>query len=244
MHPGTNVLQTYTGNMWWDEETDGELMYPAEQRHPTEEQMVQSQMSNPDETAAKGLWSNPDFLANLVNLNSSTKHTQFADFHGHGWAFRAVFKKDRSGNYLDYLGRMIPDPSNVLFQAAVAPPTPEEHVHGKQRDGVPVHLMDIHLEKGMHCIDCHFNQDNHGNTKLYGEVARRSKFSASIVMALRTSGRICSRQARPRRKMVSICGNTARPGASRGSKSAAMRSFNIQWSKKTSSGKSSRPLTP
>ena len=52
------------------------------------------------------------------NLNSSTKHTQFADFHGHGWVFRAVFKKDRSGNYLDYLGRMIPDPSNVLFQAA------------------------------------------------------------------------------------------------------------------------------
>jgi hypothetical protein len=30
--------------------------------------------------------------------------------------------------------------------------------------------MDIHLERGMHCIDCHFNQDVHGNTKLYGEV--------------------------------------------------------------------------
>jgi formate-dependent nitrite reductase cytochrome c552 subunit len=30
--------------------------------------------------------------------------------------------------------------------------------------------MDIHLEKGMHCVDCHFQQDNHGNTKLYGEV--------------------------------------------------------------------------
>jgi hypothetical protein len=35
---------------------------------------------------------------------------------------------------------------------------------------MPVHLMDIHMEKGMHCVDCHFNQDNHGNTKLYGEV--------------------------------------------------------------------------
>ena len=32
-----------------------------------------------------------------------------------------------------------------------------------------VHLKDIHLEKGMHCIDCHFEQDNHGNGKLYGE---------------------------------------------------------------------------
>ena len=32
-----------------------------------------------------------------------------------------------------------------------------------------VHLKDIHIEKGMHCIDCHFSQDNHGNGKLYGE---------------------------------------------------------------------------
>src|ERR1051325_7987573 len=30
--------------------------------------------------------------------------------------------------------------------------------------------MDIHLERGMHCVDCHFTQDNHGNGKLYGEV--------------------------------------------------------------------------
>ena len=30
--------------------------------------------------------------------------------------------------------------------------------------------MDIHLEKGMHCVDCHFEQDMHGNTQLYGEV--------------------------------------------------------------------------
>ena len=32
-----------------------------------------------------------------------------------------------------------------------------------------VHLADIHLEKGMHCVDCHFIQDSHGNTKLYVE---------------------------------------------------------------------------
>ena len=32
-----------------------------------------------------------------------------------------------------------------------------------------MHLADIHLEKGMHCIDCHFTQDAHGNGKLYGE---------------------------------------------------------------------------
>src|SRR5262249_17730623 len=40
----------------------------------------------------------------------------------------------------------------------------------KAKDGVPVHLMDVHLEKGMHCVDCHFIQDAHGNTRLQGEV--------------------------------------------------------------------------
>ncbi len=29
VHPGTTVLNEYLGFMWWDEETDGELMYPA-----------------------------------------------------------------------------------------------------------------------------------------------------------------------------------------------------------------------
>ena len=35
---------------------------------------------------------------------------------------------------------------------------------------MPVHYMDIHLEKGMHCVDCHFVQDVHGNTELQMEV--------------------------------------------------------------------------
>ena len=34
IHPGTNVLNSYLGYMWWDEETDGELMYPPQQKHP------------------------------------------------------------------------------------------------------------------------------------------------------------------------------------------------------------------
>ena len=36
-------------------------------------------------------------------------------------------------------------------------------------DNVPVHLKDIHLEMGMHCVDCHFDQDSHGDGNLYGE---------------------------------------------------------------------------
>lgn len=28
-------------------------------------------------------------------------------------------------------------------------------------------LQDIHLERGMHCLDCHFLQDHHGDGNLY-----------------------------------------------------------------------------
>ena len=61
-----------------------------------------------------------------------------------------MFKHDRKGNLLDA------DDNRVSFD------DPEKF-------GKAVHLKDIHLEKGMHCIDCHFVQDSHGNGKLYGE---------------------------------------------------------------------------
>lgn len=170
VHPGTNVLNSFLGYMWWDNETDGELMYPPQQRQPTAEQFAQAQMSNPNDAAARGLWSDPEFLANVSELNPHLRHTQFADFHGHGWVFRAVYKKDRKGNLLDYKGDVVQDVTTEKLMRAMDPPTMEEKAHGKAREDTPLHYMDIHLEKGMHCVDCHFRQDNHGNTKLYGEV--------------------------------------------------------------------------
>jgi hypothetical protein len=186
IHPGTNVLNSYTGYMWWDEETDGELMYPTQQKYPTAEEFTRSMMSNPDETAARGNWSDPAFLERVAELNPQARHTQFADFHGHGWVFRAVFKKDRHGKLLDHRGEPVADDSTAALMAAVQLPAKLKEKYRipnaaaaqraafdraePKRDGVPVHQMDIHLEKGMHCIDCHFIQDAHGNTKLYGEV--------------------------------------------------------------------------
>jgi len=54
------------------------------------------------------------------------------------------------GNLLDAESHTVPADDKDKFQKAV-------------------HLRDIHLEKGMHCEDCHFAQDNHGNGNLYGE---------------------------------------------------------------------------
>lgn len=193
IHPGTNVMNSYLGYMWWDEETDGALMYPKKQKYPTAEEYVQAAFNNPDEASARGLWSDPEFLARVGELNPHLKHTQFADFNGHGWVFRAVYKKDRHGNFLDHQGKIIPEVTTQHLMAAMKIPefAKEKYRHpeplgpdskkrvdevasGKatpvNRDGIPVHLMDIHLERGMHCIDCHFVQDVHGNGKLYQEV--------------------------------------------------------------------------
>lgn len=170
IHPGTNVLNSYLGMMWWDNETDGEFMYPSRPKRMTAEEYHRASMSNPDEASLRGNWSDPEFLTRVSELNPQLQRTQFADFHGHGWVFRAVFKKDRTGNLLDHRSKVIPRVTPVELNAAMEPPTSQERVHGKCRENIPVHLMDIHLEKGMHCIDCHFYQDSHGDTNLYGEV--------------------------------------------------------------------------
>ncbi|HEY2351520.1 MAG TPA: hypothetical protein VGH83_03340 [Candidatus Acidoferrum sp.] len=152
IHPGTNMVTTYFGLTWWDNEIDGSHMYPPEQRAPTDEQRYQSLMRNPEAAAARGLWSDEKFLEQVGSpeFNSRLNTTQFADFHGHGWVFRAVFRHDRKGNWLDKDGKPIAFEDPARFSKAV-------------------HLADIHLEKGMQCNDCHFAQDNHGNGKIYGE---------------------------------------------------------------------------
>jgi hypothetical protein len=152
MHPGTNMVTTYYGYTWWENETDGAQMYPAGPHQRSEDEKQEIRSRNPEQSALKGNWGDPTFLGQVgtPEFNKKLQHTQFADFHGHGWVYRAVYKRDRRGNLLDRDDRIVPheDP---------------------ERFGKAVHLKDIHLEKGMQCIDCHFGQDNHGNGKLYGE---------------------------------------------------------------------------
>jgi hypothetical protein len=152
VHPGTNMETTYFGYTWWDNEADGEAMYPRQQHNPTEEEKYQVALRNPEGAAARGLWSDPEFLEKLGSpeFNAQLDQTQFADFHSHGWVFRAVYKRDRQGNLLDGENKIVSPKDPDKFKKAV-------------------HLADIHLEKGMHCVDCHFEQDSHGNSKLYAE---------------------------------------------------------------------------
>ena len=181
VHPGTNVMNSYLGFLWWDNETDGKLMYPNHQKYPTAEQEFQVTQHNPEGAAVRGLWSDlypqsqdqmghaagADFLENVTKLNPLMERTQLADFHGHGWVFRAVFKQDRHGNLLDFAGVPVKQPTPRNLAAGVAYQWHQPGDHPPR--GVPVHLKDIHLEKGMQCADCHFAQDSHGDGNLYGE---------------------------------------------------------------------------
>jgi len=150
IHPGTSYAFQYLGYMWWDNETDGGEMYPAASKNLPPEAAAESLARNPEAASLRGNWSDPAFLANLSGLNPKLHQTQFADFHGHGWVYRAVYKHDRRGNLLDTDGQTVAFDDPDKFKKAV-------------------HLQDIHLDKGLQCVDCHFERDSHGNGQLYGE---------------------------------------------------------------------------
>ncbi|MFN2516063.1 MAG: hypothetical protein ABR556_07595 [Pyrinomonadaceae bacterium] len=152
MHPGTNMVASYLGMTWWDNESDGGKMYPNTQHDASPDEERKKLNRNPEAASMRGLWSDLEFLAKTGtgNFNGALKNTQFGDFHGHGWMFRKVFKRDRKGNLLDAQGDLVQPDDPKKFSKAV-------------------HLNDIHLEKGMHCVDCHFRQDAHGDGNLYNE---------------------------------------------------------------------------
>lgn len=150
MHQGNLFVNPYLGYTWWDQESDAEFMYPKVQKNPTEHEIAAALVHNPEAAPVRGLWSDPEFLEKVAELNPKLKQTQFADYHGHGWIFRAVFKKDREGNLLTLDDKIIDHTDPAKFAKAV-------------------HLKDVHLARGMQCVDCHFTTDVHGNGLLYGE---------------------------------------------------------------------------
>nr|WP_235506749.1 hypothetical protein [Altererythrobacter sp. Root672] len=167
MHQPNVFLNSFLGYTMWDYESDAPSMWPAQQTYPTAAEVRAVLDRNPEGAAPRGKWGDLDFLRNVYDLNPTLKDTQFADYHGHGWNFRAVFKRDREGNLLDAEGNIVSpdDPEKWRREGE------DKFVPVGTNPGKTVHLMDIHAEKGMQCADCHFAQDSHGNGLIYGEVA-------------------------------------------------------------------------
>lgn len=188
MHQPNVFVNTYLGYTMWDYESDAPHMWPGpenaaprpagmsdedytriyrSQHYPTATEVRAINERNPEGAATRGLWGDVEFLRDVYSSNARLSDTQFADYHGHGWNFRAVLRRDREGNLLDATGNI------------VAPDDPERWRRNGEGEFAPVgvnpgrtvHLMDIHAEKGMQCADCHFAQDSHGNGFIYGEVA-------------------------------------------------------------------------
>ena len=183
MHQPNIFLNSFLGYTMWDYEADADLMWPGpenrlppppgkegqyrKQHYPSDAHQRKILDRNPEGAATRGLWGDVDFLRNVADdVNPRAKYTQFADYHGHGWNFRGVYKRDRQGNLLDADGNIVspgdPEKFRKAGEGQFAPPD--------TNPGKAVHMMDIHAEKGMQCADCHFAQDSHGNGFIMGEV--------------------------------------------------------------------------
>ena len=152
LHQPNMFMNSFLGYTMWDYESDAPSMWPKTQQYPSAAKTRAVLDRNPEGASPRGNWADVEFLSKVAELNPQLKDTQFADYHGHGWNFRAVFKRDRSGNLLDAAGHIVSDGDPQKFAKAV-------------------HLSSIHVDVGMHCVDCHDAQDNHGNGYIYGEVA-------------------------------------------------------------------------
>ena len=73
MHPGTSYASQYFGYMWWDNETDGDRMYPAKSKIWKPEDAAVSLLRNPEAASLKGNWSDPEFLRNVRDLNTDNQ---------------------------------------------------------------------------------------------------------------------------------------------------------------------------
>ena len=153
MHQPNMFMNTFYGYTMWDYESDAPAMWPQRQRYPSAEETRRVLDRNPEGAAARGNWADPDFSRHVWDLNPGLKDTQFADYHGHGWNFRGVYKRDRRGHLLDRDGTIVADDDPQKWAKAV-------------------HMASVHVDVGMHCVDCHYAQDAHGTGHIHAEVAQ------------------------------------------------------------------------
>ena len=119
--------------------------------YETDAEKVYSRYGNPLPSAYVGSKSNKPMFNMWEEVNPEIWGNKFADYHNAGWPMQAVYLRNSKGELLDHDRNVIPTG------------TPDWHK-------MAVHLSDIHMQKGMHCIDCHFKQDVHGDGKLYGSM--------------------------------------------------------------------------
>jgi hypothetical protein len=154
MHQGNLFVNPYLGYTWWDQETDGEYMYPKVQKDPTDEEAIHSCAE--ESRGRRG--------ARTLGRPQLPRESFRAEPEAQGHAVRRL-PRPRLGLPRDLQEGPPWRPARCRRQDH-PPDDPDKFAKA-------VHLKDIHLEKGMQCVDCHFMSDVHGNGMLYGETAQR-----------------------------------------------------------------------
>jgi hypothetical protein len=109
MHQPNMFMNSFLGYTMWDYESDAAAMWPEKQQYPSAAETRAVLDRNPEGAAPRGKWADLEFLGAVADRNPQLQDTQFADYHGHGWNFRAVYKRDRKGNLLDADGTQVSD---------------------------------------------------------------------------------------------------------------------------------------
>ena len=106
MHQPNVFVNSYFGYTMWDYESDAPPHVAEEAALPDRRRARRDPRPQPrggGGRAASGATASSSQTS--ATLNPKLKDTQFADYHGHGWNFRAVFKRDRKGTLLDKDGK-------------------------------------------------------------------------------------------------------------------------------------------
>ncbi len=232
MHQPNMFMNTYLGYTMWDYESDAPFMWPEKQKYPTAAEMREILDRNPEEaprSAASG--ATPTSCENVSTLNPKLKDTQFADYHGHGWNFRAVFKRDRKGNLLDKDGKIVADDDPEKFKKAV-------HLHvDPRREGHAVRRLPLRAGR-------------HGNGQIYGEVAdaveigcRTATARSTSYPTLRTSGPAAPPAAPTCRCCATRTASSASSGAAASSIQRSAVDPDLEWDDDAGQGHGRRRAT-
>ena len=151
MHQPNSFVNTYLGYTMWDYETDAELLWPKEQRYPTEAEKRAS-LDAQSRRARRRAGSGPTSISSRTSRASTRRRSTRS-----------------SPTTTATAGSSWPSSSAIARATSSTRTTSVVSFDDPEKFEKAVHLKDIHLERGMHCADCHFSQDEHGNGQLYGE---------------------------------------------------------------------------
>ena len=199
IHPGTNMVASYLGYIWWDNETDGAADVSGQAARSDRRgasRIVDQESAGCGRARAVGRSGFPGEDRDAGIQRAAQEH-----------AVRAISTATA--------GCFAPCTSAIaraicwMPKIDVVPPDDQEQVSRR-----PCTSRTSISRKGMHCTDCHFAQDSHGNGNLYGETRNAVEIDCVDCHGTIEARRRCELPPRPRPRAAPIFRCCARRRAS------------------------------